>query len=200
MNCNPYHFLQQFLQRFLQQFLQRFLHGSYSSYKSPMRVRISAKAFHRRTAPPAQCGDGTDGCRQKITVSINEQHRERLCLRGTCKIRSDAYACLFRVESLPVPSEKTSPLHSPDPSLGCGQPAPPLQCWWLRNTVLKQEWNVFFRTGKPVPISELLATNIASTGGAGVRRGEDGGDVFFARDGPGCDGVALLCLRARVRH
>ena len=57
-----------------------------------------------------------------------------------------------------------------------------------------------FRTGKPVPISELLATNIASTGGAGVRRGEDGGDVFFARDGPGCDGVALLRLRARVRH
>ena len=60
----------------------------------------------------------------------------------------------------------------------------------------------FFRTGKPVPISELLATNIASTGGAGVRRGEDGGDVFFARDGLGCDGVALLCVCVRVceRH
>ena len=58
----------------------------------------------------------------------------------------------------------------------------------------------FFRTVKPVPNSALLATNIASLGGAGVRRGEDGGDVFFARDGPGCDGVALLCLRARVRH
>ena len=49
-----------------------------------------------------------------------------------------------------------------------------------------------FRTGKPVPNSALLATNIASIGGAGVRYGEDGGDVFFARDGLGCDGVALL--------
>ena len=49
-----------------------------------------------------------------------------------------------------------------------------------------------FRTGKPVPNSALLATNIASIGGAGVRHGEDGGDAFFARDGLGCDGVALL--------
>ena len=51
----------------------------------------------------------------------------------------------------------------------------------------------FFRTAKPVPSSALLASNIASIGGAGVRHGEDGGDVFFARDGLGCDGVALLC-------
>ena len=45
----------------------------------------------------------------------------------------------------PFPSraKKASPLQSSDPSLGCGQPAPPLQCWWLRNTVLKQEWNDF---------------------------------------------------------
>ena len=57
----------------------------------------------------------------------------------------------------------------------------------------------FFRTGKPVPISVLLAANIASTGGAGVRHGEDGGDVFFARDGPGDDGVALLCVWVRAR-
>ena len=56
-----------------------------------------------------------------------------------------------------------------------------------------------FRTGKPVPISVLLAANIASTGGAGVRHGEDGGDVFFARDGPGDDGVALLCVWVRAR-
>ena len=56
-----------------------------------------------------------------------------------------------------------------------------------------------FRTGKPVPISVLLAANIASTGGAGVRHGEDGGDVFFARDGPGDDGVALLCVCVRAR-
>ena len=200
MNCNPYHFLQQFLQRFLQQFLQRFLHGSYSSYKSPMRVRISAKAFHRRTAPPAQCGDGTDGCRQKITVSINEQHRERLCLRGTCKIRSDAYACVFREESLPVPSEKNVPSAFSRPIPWLWPTGPSLAMLVASEYRAQTRMERFFRTGKPVPISELLATNIASTGGAGVRRGEDGGDVFFARDGPGCDGVALLCLRARVRH
>ena len=35
-----------------------------------------------------------------------------------------------------------------------------------------------FRTGKPVPNSALLATNIASIGGAGVRYGEDGGTFF----------------------
>ena len=35
-----------------------------------------------------------------------------------------------------------------------------------------------FRTGKPVPSSALLGTNIAWIGGAGVRHGEDGGDVF----------------------
>ena len=57
-----------------------------------------------------------------------------------------------------------------------------------------------FRIGKPVPSSALLGTNIAWIGGAGVRHGEDGGDVFFARDGLGCDGVALLssCVCVRV--
>ena len=161
-----------------------------------MRVRISAKAFHRRTAPPAQCGDGTNGCRQKIMVSINEQHRERLCLRGTCKIRSDAYACVFRVESLPVPSEKTSPLHSPDPSLGCGQPAPPLQYWRLRSTTLNKKGTIF-RTAKPVPSSALLASNLASIGGAGVRHGENGGDVFSLGTDSGA--MVLHCyLRACV--
>ena len=57
----------------------------------------------------------------------------------------------------------------------------------------------FFRTAKPVPYSALLVINIASFGGAGVRYDEDGGDVFFARDGLGCDGVALLSLCACVR-
>ena len=38
----------------------------------------------------------------------------------------------------------------------------------------------FFRTTKPVPNSAPLATNIASIGGAGVRHGEHGGDVFFS--------------------
>ena len=57
---------------------------------------------------------------------------------------------------------------------------------------LSNKKGTIFRTGKPVPNSALLATNIASIGGAGVRHGEDGGDVFFARDGLGCDGVALL--------
>ena len=108
--------------------------------------------------------------------------------------------CLRVQNGIPSSPErkKAPPLHSPSPPLGCGQPAPPLQCWRLRNTVPEQEWNDF-RTGKPVPISELLATNIASTGGAGVRHGEDGGDVFFARDGLGCDGVALRSLCACVR-
>ena len=65
------------------------------------------------------------------------------CLQSTCIIRSDAYACVIIMGSLPVPSEKTSPLHSPNSFLGCGQPAPPLQRWRLRNATLKQEGNDF---------------------------------------------------------
>ena len=93
---------------------------------------------------------------------------------------------------LPVPSEKrplcnlsTHPLAVANRPLPCNVGGFGIPSSNKKGTI--------FRTGKPVPISELLATNIASTGGAGVRRGEDGGDVFFARGGPGCDGVALLC-------
>ena len=46
-------------------------------------------------------------------------------------------------DPFPSRAKKTSPLYSPNPSLGCGQPAPPLQRWRLRNTVLEQEGNVF---------------------------------------------------------
>ena len=41
-------------------------------------------------------------------------------------------------------------------------------------------------------MSAQLAANFALLGGAGVQRGESGGDVFFARDGLGCDDDALL--------
>ena len=55
----------------------------------------------------------------------------------------------------------------------------------------------FFRTGKPVPNSALLATNIASIGGAGVRHCEDGWGRFFFRPGRArvrwcC--IAMLCV------
>ena len=76
------------------------------------------------------------------------------------------------------PERKTSPLYYPNPSPGCGQPAPPMQCWRLRNTVLKQEGNDYFAPGNQSPNSALLATNIASIGGAGVRYGEDGWGRF----------------------
>ena len=60
-----------------------------------------------------------------------------------------------------------------------------------------------FRTAKPVPTSAQLATNFALFGGAGVQCGESGGDVFFARDGLGCDDDALLssdvCPKLMIR-
>ena len=46
-------------------------------------------------------------------------------------------------DSFPSRAKKTSPLNYPNPSLGCGQQAPPMHCWRLRKTVLKQEWNDF---------------------------------------------------------
>ena len=54
----------------------------------------------------------------------------------------------------------------------------------------------FFRNGKPVPASALLAANFALVGGAGGRLGAGGGDVFFARDGMelhfDCTGICIL--------
>ena len=52
--------------------------------------------------------------------------------------------CLRVQTGIPYrPERKTSPLYYPNPSLGCGQPAPPMQCWRLRYTLLKQEGNDF---------------------------------------------------------
>ena len=75
--------------------------------------------------PPPQCLQSGDG-------AIPPEHMQAYkaetgpCLQSEYKIRSDAYASVFRMGSLSVPSEKTSPLYSPNPSPGCGQPAPPL--------------------------------------------------------------------------
>ena len=103
------------------------------------------------------------------------------------------------MESLPVPSEKNVPsaISRPIPWLWPAGPSLAMLAASEYRAQTKRER--FFRTGKPVPISVLLAANIASTGGAGVRHGEDGGDVFFARDGTGDDGVALLCVWVRAR-
>ena len=90
----------------------------------------------------------------------------------------------------PFPSraKKTSPLHSPDPSLGCGQPAPPLQCWWLRNTVLKQEWNDFFAPGNLSPFRSCLQPTLHRLGvrGCGAARMEG---TFFSL---GTDPAAMV--------
>ena len=48
-------------------------------------------------------------------------------------------------------------------------------------------------------MSAQLAANFALLGGAGVQRGESGGDVFFARDGLGCDDDALLSSDVRLK-
>ena len=120
------------------------------------------------------------------------------CLQSTRKNHSDAYACVFRMGSLPVPSEKNVPsafsqlipwLRPAGPSLATLAAS---EC----NSQTRRER--FFRTGKPVPNSALLATNIASTGGVWEQHGDDGGDVFFARDGLGQVGVALLFRRVCV--
>ena len=116
------------------------------------------------------------------------------CLQSTRKNHSDAYACVFRMGSLPVPSEKNVPSIFPQPIPWLWPTGPSLAMLAASEYHPRTRKERFFRTGKPVPNSALLATNIASIGGAGVRHGEDGGDVFFARDGLGCDGVALLCL------
>ena len=55
-------------------------------------------------------------------------------------------------DPFPSRAKKTSPLCYPNPSPGCGQPAPPMQCWRLRNTVLKQEGNDYFAPGNQSPI------------------------------------------------
>ena len=114
------------------------------------------------------------------------------CLQSTCKIRSDAYACVFRMGSLSVPSEKNVPSTFSQPIPWLWPTGPSLAMLAASEHRSQTRRERFFRTAKPVPSSALLATNIASIGGAGVRHGEDGGDVFFARDGLGCDGVALL--------
>ena len=123
----------------------------------------------------------------------------RPCLQSTCKIRSDTYACVFRVGSLPVPSEKNVPSAFSQPIPWLWPTGPSLAMLPASDYCSRTRRERFFRTVKPVPNSALLATNIASIGGAGVRHGEDGrGRFFFARDGLGCYGVALLCLCVRV--
>ena len=97
------------------------------------------------------------------------------------------------MESLPVPSEKNVPSAAARLIPWLWPAGPSLAMLAISEYRAQTKKERFFRTVKPVPNSALLATNIASLGGAGVRRGEDGGDVFFfARDGLSCDGVALL--------
>ena len=100
--------------------------------------------------------------------------------------------------SLPVPSEKkTSPVYfSTHPLAVVSRPLPCNVGGVGR--LLSNKKGTIFRTGKPVPSSTQLATNIASMGGVGVRHGETGGDVFFARDGLEKHGVALMFLRLYV--
>ena len=66
--------------------------------------------------------------------------------------------CLFVHTGIPSrPERKTSPLQSPDPSLGCGQPAPPLQCWlpaepnWGPVSRCEKNAPSFFENGVPKP-------------------------------------------------
>ena len=132
-------------------------------------------------------------------MMINVQHDKGLCLQSTCKNRWDAYACVFRMVSLPVPSEKNVPSAISRPIPCLWPPGPSLAMLPASEYRSRTRRERFFRTAKPVPYSALLVINIASFGGAGVRYDEDGGDVFFARDGLGCDGVALLSLCACVR-
>ena len=112
-----------------------------------------------------------------VVTCLPSKEETEPCLQSTCKIRSDTYACVFRLGSLSVPSEKR-PLYI-DPTHLLAVTNRPLPCNVGSFGIPSSNKNgTIFRTGKPVPSSELLATNIASTGGAGVRRGEDGGDVF----------------------
>merc|ERR1712155_322160 len=84
-----------------------------------------------------------------------------------------------------------SPLHLPKSPHGCDHPTPPLQCWVLWHSFLKQEWNDFFATGNlsPCQLSWQPTLHCLGVRGSSVK---SGGDVFFARDGFGFDDDALL--------
>ena len=112
------------------------------------------------------------------------------CLQGTCIFRSDVYAGVVRMESLSVPSEKTSPLHFDESLHGCDHPAPPLQCWRLWYTVLKQEWNDFFapRNLSPLRLNWQPTLHCLGVWGSSVAKAEE---TFF-RSGLECDDDALL--------
>ena len=104
------------------------------------------------------------------------------------------YLCLRVQSGIPSRPErkKTSPLYPPKPPPGCGQPAPPLQRWRLRNTVLKQEGNDFFAPRNLSPTRLRWQPTLHRLGVRGCGTASMDGEVFFARDGLGCDGVALL--------
>ena len=82
-------------------------------------------------------------------------------------------------DPFPSRAKKTSPLCSPNPSLGCGQPAPPLQCWRRRNIVLKQEGNDFFASGNLSPVRLCWEPTLHGLGvrGCGTARMEG---TFFS--------------------
>ena len=149
-------------------------------------------------------------CSVKVVVTCFPQAYKaeaRPCLQSTCKLTkrrrgnaSRAHAKFARApmpacsECDPFPSraKKTSPLYPPKPPPGCGQPAPPLQRWRLRNTVLKQEGNDFFAPRNLSPTRLRWQPTLHRLGVRGCGTASMEGTFFFARDGLGCDGVALL--------
>ena len=92
--------------------------------------------------PPPQCLQSGDG-------AIPPEHMQAYkaetgpCLQSEYKIRSDAYASVFRMGSLSVPSEKRPLYILPTHPLAVANRPHPLQCWWLWNAVLKPEGNDF---------------------------------------------------------
>ena len=91
------------------------------------------------------------------------------CLQGSCKIRSDAYACVFRLGFLSVPSEKSVPIHP-------RRTAPPhpqsMQCW----LPAEPNWGQVSRCEKSFPscLRRVLRSRQHCMGGAGWPQPRDG--------------------------
>ena len=133
-------------------------------------------------------------------MMINVQHDKGPCLQSTCKNRWDAYACVFRMDSLPVPSEKKRPL--------CNLPTHPLPVATRPLPCNVAGFGIPFSNKKGTIFSHRETCPLLGSAGnqhcidwgcGGVVRRGWRGRFFFARDGLGCDGVALLSLCACVR-